>query len=98
LATPSLPFTISKNRQPEEEISGHGNYRYKVRKDWAKLSIQQTPLFNCHEMVPDSKGRSIVIGDHTNNNIFIFDESGKLLEYVCPWNANHTPATKLERA
>jgi hypothetical protein len=29
----------------------------------------------------DSKGRLIMIGDHTNNNILVFDKSGKLLDY-----------------
>jgi hypothetical protein len=29
----------------------------------------------------DSKGRLLMIGDHTNNNILIFDKSGKLLDY-----------------
>jgi hypothetical protein len=81
LAKPSLAFSISKNRKPEETIIGHGEYKYKVIKDWAKISIQQTPLFNCHEMVMDSKGRLFMIGDHTNNNILVFDKSGKLLDY-----------------
>jgi hypothetical protein len=32
-------------------------------------------------MVMDSKGRLLMIGDHTNNNILVFDKSGKLLDY-----------------
>ncbi|MEO0340490.1 MAG: 6-bladed beta-propeller, partial [Bacteroidota bacterium] len=35
---------------------------------------------NCHEMVLDSKGRLIMVGDHTKNNILIYDKSGKLLD------------------
>ncbi len=64
----------------EEIILGHGDYKYKLDKGWAKLSSVQTPLLNCHEMVMDSKGRLIMIGDHPQNNILIFDKSGKLLD------------------
>ncbi len=65
---------------PEDTIVGHGDYRYKVDKGWAKISANSTPLLNCHEMVEDSQGRLIMIGDHTANNILIFDKSGKLLD------------------
>jgi hypothetical protein len=81
LAKPSLAFSISKKRKLDDIVIGHGDYQYKVKKDWAKISIQQTPLFNCHEMVMDSKGRLLMIGDHTHNNILVFDKSGKLLDY-----------------
>ena len=81
LAKHSFAFNISKNRKPDDMIIGHGNYKYKVKKDWAKMSIERNPLLNCHEMVMDSKGRLIMIGDHTNNNILVFDKSGKLLDY-----------------
>ncbi|MEP7230201.1 MAG: 6-bladed beta-propeller [Ginsengibacter sp.] len=81
IAKPSLAFNISKNRKPDDIIIGQGDYKYKVKKDWAKMSIERNPLLNCHEMVMDSKGRLIMIGDHTNNNILVFDTSGKLLDY-----------------
>ena len=58
-----------------DEIIGHGDYKYKVDKAWAKISVNSNPLFNCHEMVQDSKGRLIMLGDHTQNNILIFDKS-----------------------
>jgi hypothetical protein len=72
---------LHKDKQPDELIVGHGAFKYKVDKGWAKISANSTPLINCHEMVEDSKGRLIMIGDHTNNNILIFDKSGKLLDY-----------------
>ena len=73
---------ISKGLKPtaEEIIIGHGDYKYKVDKEWAKISVNSTPLFNCHEMVQDQKGRLIMLGDHVTNNILIFDKSGKLLD------------------
>ena len=66
---------------PEDTILGHGDYRYKVNRGWAQLGSTRNPLLNCHEMVMDSKGRLIMIGDHTANNVLIFDKSGKLLDY-----------------
>ncbi|MDR3711950.1 MAG: 6-bladed beta-propeller [Puia sp.] len=83
VARPVTGFGIlTKGRKdPEEEIIGHGNYRYKVDKGWAKISGVNNPLLNCHEMAQDSKGRLIMIGDDTQNNILIFDKSGKLLDF-----------------
>ncbi|SDM87949.1 twin-arginine translocation signal domain-containing protein [Kriegella aquimaris] len=80
-ATPSFGFNILKNNLPKDEIIGHGDFRYKVIKDWAKMSVGHNPILNCHEMQMDSKGRLIMLGDHTDNNILVFDKSGKLLDY-----------------
>ncbi|MEM6963642.1 MAG: 6-bladed beta-propeller [Bacteroidota bacterium] len=80
-ATSSFGFHILKKEKSSDDlIIGHGDFRYKVIKDWAKISPQFTPLFNCHEMVMDSKGRLIMVGDNVKNNILIFDKSGKLLD------------------
>ena len=83
LAKPALGFSIRHplRPDPQEEIIGHGEFRYKVDKNWAKISVNSNPLSNCHEMVQDSKGRLIMLGDDTHNNILIFDKSGKLLDY-----------------
>lgn len=67
-------------RNGADEVIGHSDYKYKVDKAWAKISVNSNPLFNCHEMVQDSKGRLIMLGDHIHNNILIFDKSGKLLD------------------
>ncbi|RPE12003.1 6-bladed beta-propeller [Chitinophaga lutea] len=82
-ATPALGFSIlHKDKQPDAPaVIGHGDFKYKVDKGWAKIGVNGYPLANCHEMVQDSKGRLIMLGDHTNNNILIFDKSGKLLDY-----------------
>lgn len=72
---------LHKNLQPDELIIGHGGHTYKVDKGWAKISMNSNPLSNCHEMVQDSKGRLIMLGDNTHNNILVFDRSGKLLDY-----------------
>ena len=82
LATPSFGFSIlNKKAKPADIIIGHNGFTYKVDKNWAKIGTNSYPLINCHEMVQDSKGQLIMIGDHTHNNIMIFDKSGKLLDY-----------------
>lgn len=60
-------------------ILGHGNYKYKVHKEWASHNASTTPIRNCHEMVMDLSGQLIMITDHTHNNILIFDKSGKII-------------------
>ncbi|MBB3700496.1 6-bladed beta-propeller [Flammeovirga yaeyamensis] len=81
LSTPLYSFNILKGAKKKQEILGHGDYQYNLNRDWAKISSVRNPLLNCHEMVMDSKGRLIMMGDHTDNNILIFDKSGKLLDY-----------------
>lgn len=80
-AVPTFGFNTLKKNKPADTILGHGDYQYKVHNDWAQISSVRTPLLNCHEMQMDSKGRLIMIGDHPQNNVLIFDKSGKLLDY-----------------
>ena len=76
----SIPmFNIKSNAMENEEIIGHGNFRYKVHKEWGNLNPKNTPVKNCHEMVIDKKGRLIMITDEIKNNVIIYDRSGKLL-------------------
>lgn len=80
-SVPAFGFNILSGKTLKDPILGHGDYRYKLVKDWAKISSIRNPLLNCHEMIMDQKGRLIMMGDHTANNILIFDKSGKLLNY-----------------
>lgn len=76
----SLPvFNIISRPILEEEIIGHGKFRYRVHKNWGNLDPAKTPVKNCHEMVMDKKGRLIMVTDETKNNIIIYDRSGKLI-------------------
>jgi hypothetical protein len=74
------PFNILKGKSKEEDILGHGKFKYKLWKDWGNLDPQTTPVNNCHEMVIDQKGRLILLTDEVKNNIIIYDLSGKLLD------------------
>lgn len=71
---------IGKAQNPDKNLIGHGDFRYRVNKGWGNLDPAKTPVFNCHEMVKDSKGRLIMITDEVKNNILIYDKSGKLLD------------------
>gem|GEM_PF-23540 len=74
-------FYIGKSKPKlSEEVIGHGKFTYKVHKEWGNLDPSQRPVKNCHEMVMDSKGRLIMVGDETKNNILVYDKSGKLLD------------------
>ena len=75
-------FYIGKSKPVfvEDVILGHGKFKYKVHKEWGNLDPAKTPVNNCHEMVMDAKGRLIMVGDETKNNILIYDKSGKLLD------------------
>ncbi|WP_139958256.1 twin-arginine translocation signal domain-containing protein [Flavicella sediminum] len=79
-ATPTFGFHMMKKPLEKETILGHGDYQYKLVRDWAQMSSIETPLLNCHEMQMDSKGRLVMIGDHPRNNVIIFDKSGNVID------------------
>lgn len=72
---------IGKANPQQNDIIGHGDFKYKVNKSWGNLDPAKTPVLNCHEMVQDSKGRLIMVTDEIKNNILVYDKSGKLLDY-----------------
>ena len=84
-STSLMGFNIKRHFKEDENIIGHGDYKYNVIKDWARLDPVKNPVLNCHEMVMDSKGRLIMITDEIKNNIFIYDKSGKLLDTWGTW-------------
>ncbi|MFD1163698.1 MULTISPECIES: 6-bladed beta-propeller [Hwangdonia] len=73
---------FSKN----DVIIGHNTHRYKVNMNWGNLDTLKTPVKDCHEMVQDSKGRIVLLTNHTKNNIIIYDKSGKL---VSTWGTQY---------
>ena len=73
-------YTILVRSRPPDEVIGHGDFRYRVHRDWGTLDASATPVNNCHEMVQDRQGRLIMIGDEVRNNVLIYDTGGKLLD------------------
>jgi hypothetical protein len=87
-AAVSVPFQIKASKPVlSDEVIGHGKYQYRVHKTWGDLDPSQHPVKNCHEMIMDNKGRLIMVGDETRNNILIYDKSGKLLDW---WGTQYT--------
>lgn len=76
----NLPFVFKNGMKVEDIVVGHGDFKYKVDVHWGALNAQKVPVKNCHEMVQDSQGRIILLTDHTQNNVIIYDKSGKLIE------------------
>jgi hypothetical protein len=61
-------------------IIGHNSHCYKVDMNWGNLNPLKTPVQDCHEMVQDSKGRIVLLTNHTKNNVIVYDKSGKFIE------------------
>jgi len=74
------PFNIIAKSKNDSPIIGHGDFKYRVNRNWGTLNPSQYPVNNCHEMVMDNKKRLIMITDEPKNNILIYDRSGKLLD------------------
>lgn len=80
LAASVVPFYIMPSKTKlEETILGHGNFKYRLEKEWGNLDPKKHPVKNCHEMVMDRQGRLLMLTDHQKNNMLIYDTSGKLL-------------------
>jgi hypothetical protein len=80
LVSPPIPFYINSTKlQLDNEIIGHGDFKYRVERNWGDLNTKKYPINNCHEMVMDSKGRLFMLTDHIKNNILMYNTSGKLL-------------------
>lgn len=80
LATAITSFPEMSFGKNDEIIIGHNSHKYKVMAGWGILDAGKNPVNDCHEMVEDAKGRLIMLGNETKNNVLIYDKSGKLLE------------------
>ena len=86
VAATFAPFHILKSKpRLFDEIIGHGDFRYRVHREWGVLDSGKYPVNNCHEMVQDRRGRLLMLTDEPKNNILIYDKSGKLLD---SWTLN----------
>ncbi len=80
LIAPSYTFGITHSVKNMEEIVGHGDFRYRVDKEWGVQDPSKTPVNDCHEMAMDSKGRIFMTTTGAdNNNLIVYDKSGKVL-------------------
>ncbi|AWW30217.1 6-bladed beta-propeller [Echinicola strongylocentroti] len=73
-------INFGKALDPKAAIVGHGDFRYKVKKEWGTQDPSIYPVKDCHEMVQDKKGRLILLTNETQNNVMFYDRSGKVLD------------------
>jgi hypothetical protein len=64
----------------DDVILGHGDFQYRLDYDWGRLDPTRVPVRDCHEMVQDSRGRIVLLTNHTDNNVIVYDRGGRLLE------------------
>ena len=74
-ATASLFPAIIVRGQPGKQgaVLGHGDFKYRVDKDWGVLAEDEAVVKNCHGIVEAADGRLILLTDHVKNNIIIYD-------------------------
>ncbi len=60
------------------EVIGHGEFKYRVHKDWGKLDAKKYPIKNCHAMVQLKSGDFLALCDDTRHNFLLYSPEGKL--------------------
>ncbi|MEL0073677.1 MAG: 6-bladed beta-propeller [Flavobacteriaceae bacterium] len=71
------PLKHAKNK--ELPVVGHGDYQYRVDKNWGVQNPAQYPVNDCHEMVIDKRNRIFMTTTHPQNNLLIYDRGGTVL-------------------
>lgn len=61
-------------------IIGHGDFRYRVHKEWGVQDPTKIPVLDCHEMVQTKDGRLFMLTSEKKNNNIIYNKSGKVLD------------------
>ncbi|MCM5663389.1 NHL repeat-containing protein [Galbibacter mesophilus] len=96
LPTIGLGQAQRKSTFKQGEIIGHGDFTYKVDKEWGVQDPAIVPINDCHEMVMGTDGRLfLTVSGKNNKNILIYDKSGKVLD---AWGDNFPGAHGLTLA
>ena len=77
ISTPETLF-INKGIENDDQIIGHGDFRYKIDKKWGVNT--QYPVNDCHEMVLDKNKNLYLTTNHNSINIFKYNRSGKIID------------------
>ncbi len=81
IIAPAYTFGITHSVKNLGEIIGHGDFTYRVDKEWGIQDPAKVPINDCHEMAMDGQGRIFMTTTGAdNNNILIYDKSGKVLD------------------
>jgi len=78
LPASAFSFNIIRNLLPKGDIIGHGDFKYRVNKEWGIQDPAKIPVNDCHEMVQDKRGRLFLLTNQVKNNMIIYDRSGKV--------------------
>lgn len=70
-------FDFQKHLGSKDLVVGHNTHQYKVDQLWGALDPYRFPVKDCHEMELDSKGRIVLLTNHTKNNVIIYNKDGK---------------------
>lgn len=73
-------FDFKKAVFTKDLIVGHNDHRYKVDLTWGNLDPKKIPVKDCHEMVMDSRGRIVLLTNHTKNNVIIYNKGGEVMD------------------
>lgn len=69
---------------------GHGDFRYRVDKQWSKASAATHPVKDCHEMVQSADGRLFLLTNEKRNNVLIYETDGTLVDaWTLGWSGAH---------
>lgn len=80
----------SKSDPTDGIVIGHGDFCYRVNKQWSKADPAKHPVKDCHEMVRAADGRLFLLTNEKRNNVLVFDTSGTLLDsWTLGWSGAH---------
>ena len=79
-AVSAAPYVSFGANRPAKDapIVGHGDFRYRVHRDWQQDHTIE--VRDCHEMLQAPDGRLFMLTNHTANNVVVYDTSGKVLD------------------
>lgn len=60
------------------DLIGHGNFQYRVLKNWSTADAAQYPVNDCHEMVMSKNGLLYLLTNDVSNNILVYDKDGNV--------------------
>lgn len=63
-----------------DKLVGHGDFQYKVDKNWGDLDTKTQPVQHCHEMVMDSRNRLVMTVVSSKFDVLVYNKDGKLLD------------------
>jgi peptidylamidoglycolate lyase len=81
-ALAAAPFvkTRAKTDPLDGAIIGHGDFRYRVMKNWCRADPKRHPVKDCHEMVELADGHLALLTNHKANNLLVLSPDGAVAD------------------